>query len=63
MYTIPALYSKSLTKDTKFANHLIIVDAYSKLPRLYGMVKITTEEVMNNIDIFQTRFGKVDKFG
>ena len=24
---------------------------------------ITTEEVMNNLDMFQSRFGKIDEFG
>ena len=27
------------------------------------MERITTEEVMDKLDIFQTRFGKIDKFG
>ena len=27
------------------------------------MEKITTEEVMDNLDLFQYRFGKIDKFG
>ena len=27
------------------------------------MEKISTEEVMNNLDMFQSRFGKIDEFG
>ena len=27
------------------------------------MEKITTEEVMDNLDMFQSRFGKMDRFG
>ena len=27
------------------------------------MVKITTEEVMDKLDMFQSRFGKIDEFG
>ena len=27
------------------------------------MEKITTEEVMDKLDMFQSRFGKIDKFG
>ena len=27
------------------------------------MEKITTEEVMDNLDMFQSRFGKIDDFG
>ena len=40
-----------------------MVDAYFKIPKLYGMEKITTEEVMDKLDIFQSRFGKIDQFG
>ena len=39
------------------------MDAYSKLTKLYGMEKITTKEVMDKLDMFQERFGKVDEFG
>ena len=34
----------------------------SKIPKLCGMEKITTEEVMDKLDIFQSRFGEIDKF-
>ena len=54
---------KSLTSDTIFTNYLLTVDAYSKIPKLYGMEKITTEEVMDKLDMFQSRFGKIDPFG
>ena len=33
---------KSLTSDTTFSNYLLIVDAYSNIPKLYGMDNITT---------------------
>ena len=49
--------------DTNFKNYLLIVDAYSKIPKLYGMKNITTEEVMDKLDMFQSRFGKIDQFG
>ena len=48
---------------TIFSNYLLIVDAYSKIPKLYGMDNITTEEVMDKLDMFQSRFGKIDQFG
>ena len=35
------------------------VDAYSKIPKLYGMENITTAEVMEKLGIFQSRFGKL----
>ena len=44
--------TKRLTSDTTFSNYLLIFDAYSKIPKLYGMEKITTEEVMDKLDIF-----------
>ena len=33
-----------MTSDTIFFKYLLIVDADSKIPKLYGMEKITTEE-------------------
>ena len=54
---------KSLTSDTTFSNYLLIVDAYSKIPKLYGMDNITTEEVMEKLDMFLSRFRKVYQFG
>ena len=62
MNIIPSTAPKCLTSDTTLYNYLFIVDAYSKIPKLYGMYKITTEEVMDNLDMFQSRFGKIDEF-
>ena len=42
MDIIPSTSSKSFTSDTTVSNFLLIVDAYSKIPKLYGMEKITT---------------------
>ena len=56
MDIIPSTASKSLTSATTFSNYLLIFDAYSKIPKLYGMEKITTEEVMDKLDMFQSRF-------
>ena len=58
-----SIASKSLTGDKKKSNYLLPVYAYSKIPKLFGMDKITTEEVMDKIDMFQSRFGKIDEFG
>ena len=60
---IPSTSTKSLTSDTTFSNYLLIVDAYSNIPKLYGMEKITTEEVMDKLDMFQSRFREIDQFG
>ena len=57
---IPSTVPKSLTSDTTFSNYLFIVDAYWKIPKRYGMEKITTEEVMDKLDMFQSIFGKMD---
>ena len=54
---------KSLTIDTTFSKYLLNVDAYSNISKLYGMEKITTEEVMDKLDMFQSRFGEIDQFG
>ena len=60
---IPSTAPKSLTNDTNLKNCLLIVDAYSKIPKLYGMENITTAEVLDKLDMFQSRFGKIDQFG
>ena len=43
---------KSLTKDTICTKYLLIVDAYSNIPKIYGMEHITTDEVMDKLDMF-----------
>ena len=58
MDIIPSTAPKSLTNDTTFSNYFLIVDAYSNIPKLYGMENITTAEVMEKLDMFQYRFGK-----
>ena len=63
MYIIPSTVPSFLTSDTTFSNFLLIVFVHSKTPKLYGVEKITTEEVMENLYMFQSRFGKKNKFG
>ena len=60
---IPATAPIVLTSDTTLSDYLLIFDAYSILLKLYGTEKITTEEVMNELDMFQSRFGMIDEFG
>ena len=62
MEIIPATAPKRLTSETAFSNYVLIVDVYSKVPKVYGMDKITTEEVIYKLDKFQSKFGKIDKF-
>ena len=60
MGIIPSTAPRSLTNDTNFSNYLLIVDAYSRIP---NMENITTAEVMDKLDMFQSRIGKIDQFG
>ena len=62
MDIIPSTSPKILTSDTTFSDYLLIFNAYSKTPKIYGPEKITTEEVMDKLDMFQSRFGKIDEF-
>ena len=63
MDIIPSTVPNSLTSETTYYNYLLIVDAYFKIPKLYGMEKISTEQVTDKMDMFQYRFGKIDEFG
>ena len=63
MDIVPSTAPKILTSDTNFSNYLLIVDTYSNIPKIYGMEKITTEDVMEKLDMFQSRLGKMDQFG
>ena len=57
MDLVPSTAPKLLTSDKTFSNYLLIFDAYSKIPKLYGMDKITTDEVMEKLDMFKSRSG------
>ena len=63
MDIIPETAPKCLTSETTLSNYILNIDAYSKIPKLYGMDRITTEEGMEKLDMFQSRFVKVDEFG
>ena len=63
MDIIPSTVPKHFTSETTFSNYLLIICAYSKIPKLYRMDRVTIEEVMDKLDMFQFRFGKIDKFG
>ena len=56
MDIIPSTAPKRLTIDTAFSNYLLIVDVSSKVPKLTSLEKISTEEVMNNLDMLQSGF-------
>ena len=63
MDIVPSTAPKRLKSSTTFSNYLLIVDTYCNIPKLYGIEKITTEEVMDKLDMFQSMFGKIDQFG
>ena len=62
MDIIPDISYNVLTEYTTFTNYLLIVDAYSRITKRFGMENITTEEVIYRLDMFQEIFGKVDEF-
>ena len=63
MDIIPSTSPNRWTSDTTFSNYILIADAYSKIPKIYGLENISTEEVMDKLDMFQSRFVKIDEFG
>ena len=63
MNIIPEKSPKRLTIETPFSNYISIIDAYSKIPKLYDTENITTKELMDKLDMFRSRFGKIyDEF-
>ena len=40
---ITATVSSFLTNETTFSNYILIVDTYSKTPKMYGMDRIITK--------------------
>ena len=60
--TIPSTEPNVLTSDTTFSNDILFVYSYSKITKLYRRENFTTEEVMDNLDMFQPKFGTFDQF-
>ena len=50
MDRIASTAPKSLTSDTKYSNYLLIFHSYYKMKKCDGMEKISTGEVMDNLD-------------
>ena len=59
----PSHISQKFNKRHYFYNYLLNLDAYSKIPKLYGMENITNKKVMYKLYMFQSRFVKLDEFG
>ena len=51
-----------LSIDTVFSNYLLIFDPYSKIQINYGFFFVT-EEVVDKLNMSQSRSGKIEKFG
>ena len=62
MYIIASTAPKHLTSETTFSNCLLIVGAYSTIAKLFAMEKFSTEQVMDKLDMFQSRSVKIDEF-
>ena len=60
--TIPSTEPNVLTSDTTFSNDILFVYSYSKITKFYRRENFTTEEVMDNLDMFQPKFGTFDQF-
>ena len=58
MDIIPSTAPKSLTNDTNFQNYLLIVDVYSKIPKLYGMEILLLQKLWTNWTCFSLDLGK-----
>ena len=63
MDIIPAPQKSSFDPDCDFSHYLLIVDTYSRMPRLYELNEINTEAVMDKIEEFVARYGELNVFG
>ena len=58
-------YSRNSTKMFDKGYHFFLFSfnfyAYSKIQKNYDMDRITTEEVMDKLGVFQSIFGKIEK--
>ena len=60
MVIIPATSPNSFTGETAFSDYILNFSAYLNPPKLYGREIITTEEVMDKLDMFQNILVKID---
>ena len=63
MDIIPAPHKSSFDPDCDFSHYLLIVDTYSRIPRLYGLNDLNTEAVVEKIEELVARYVKVNDFG
>ena len=55
----PSTAPKSLTNDTNYQNYLLIVDAYSKIPKLYGTEILLMQKLWTNWTCSSPYLGKL----
>ena len=63
MDIIPAPHKFSFDPNCDFSHYLLIVDTYSRIPRFGGLNDLHSEAVMDKIEEFVARYGKVNEFG
>ena len=63
MDIIPAPHKSSFDPNCDFSHYLLIVDTYSRIPRLGGLNELNSEAVMDKIEEFVARYGEVNEFG
>jgi hypothetical protein len=61
--TLPFPPESGISPDTKFAAGLICVDNYSSFSAIYGLPRLTTEQVVQSLQQFAADNGHVDEFG
>ena len=59
MDIVPSTAPQNLTSDTTFSNYLLIVDAYSKITKLYGTEKSQQKKLWTNWICFNPDLGKL----
>ena len=59
MDIIPSTTPKILTRDTNVSNYILIVDAYPKIPKFYGMEKSQQKRLLKNWICFIPDSGKL----
>ena len=60
---IPEISINVVICETDFPNYLLLVGAYSIIPKIYGLEIIITAIVLDYLYMFQVRCGKIDEFG
>ena len=50
-------------KNSTYSKYLLPMDAYTYIPKLYGMENITTKELMENLNNFHTFFCMLVEIG